>query len=373
MIGIYLFSAFITILYLWLILYLNNGWSAIPEYITIHQGKTFVTVIIPFRNEEDNITLLLAALKNQKYDNNKWDIIFVDDHSIDNSAEIIRSFISNFPKAELISLPLSETGKKSALAHAAIKTNAELLLFTDADCIMGDKWISSVVSYYEENKNVFISAPVLIQSGNSFFSKFQRLEFLSLSGSGAASFGNSNPIMTNGANMAVKRDIYLESLEYLMENTPSGDDIFLLLHLKKKYPDKLGYLKSKDAIVNTSPMPDLSSFIKQRLRWVSKARYYSDKYIIATAIIVFLINLLLLVSFVMGFIISDFFIVWILIFILKSIIDYRFLRKISKFMGSKISVGFFIINQLIYFFYIVFTGFLGNLISIKWKERKIKI
>jgi cellulose synthase/poly-beta-1,6-N-acetylglucosamine synthase-like glycosyltransferase len=332
-------------------------------------GTTFVTVIIPFRNEEIHIPSLLKALKSQTYPTGKWNVLFVDDHSTDRSCTLIQS---GFPEAELIFLPSDVLGKKSALEYGAKIAKGELLLFTDADCTPGNKWISSMVSYYESIHPVLISAPVILEAGNSFFSKFQALEFLSLSGSGAASFGNQNPIMANGANLAVRRDIYIENLENRFITTPSGDDIFLLLSLKKKYPGKLVYLKSDDAIVRTSSMPNLKSFILQRLRWTSKARHYKDKSIILTSILVFFVNFWLLACIVSGLFISGFFIIWGAVFLLKSSADYIFLKKVAGFTGQGSLLKIFVLSQLVYFLYIGFTGIVGNLTAVKWKERKIK-
>ena len=366
---VYLFSGILITLYIWLILWFYKGWSNIATHSVINRGSTFVTVIIPFRNEEIHIPSLVQALESQTYPSDKWNIIFVDDHSADQSCNLIRSTL---PEAELIHLPSDISGKKSALEYGAVRSNAELLLFTDADCIPGNKWISSIVSYYESIHPVLISGPVIMEAGNSFLSKFQALEFLSLSASGAASFGNKNPIMTNGANLAVRRDVYIEYLGNSHNITPSGDDIFLLLSLKKKYPGNLVYLKSVDAIIRTFPVPDLKSFILQRLRWTSKARYYRDTSIISVAVLVFLINFWLIVCIVSGFFIPGFFIIWGLIFFLKFSADYIFLRKVAGFTEQDSLLKNFVLSQLVYFLYIGFTGIVGNLTAVKWKGRKIK-
>jgi poly-beta-1,6-N-acetyl-D-glucosamine synthase len=351
-------------LYFWLIMWFYKGWNRITTQSFIKPGCTFVTVIISFRNEEAHIPILLKALKSQDYPSSNWNALFVDDHSSDQSCTLIRS---GFPEAELIFLPSDVLGKKSALEYGAKKSKAELLLFTDADCIPGCKWISSMVSFYESKQPVLISGPVIQEAGTSFLSKFQALEFLSLSGSGAASFGNQNPIMANGANLAVRRDVYIENLENRFNSTPSGDDIFLLLSLKKKYPRNLAYLKSCDAIIRTSSMPNLKLFIQQRLRWTSKARYYKDKSIILTSILVFIINFWLIVC-----IVSGFFIIWGAVFLLKSLADYIFLKKVAGFTGQVSLLKIFVLSQLVYFLYIGFTGIVGNLTAVKWKERKIK-
>jgi hypothetical protein len=128
-----------------------------------------------------------------------------------------------------------------------------------------------------------------------------------------------------------------------------------------------------DALVTTFPMPDLKQFVQQRLRWVSKTRYYKDKWIILTAALVLMINLWLLFCVVSGFFISEFFIIWGATFIMKSFGDYLFLRKVTGFTGQGHLLRNFVLSQFVYFLYISFAGIIGNLIKVKWKERKIKV
>lgn len=144
-------------------------------------------------------------------------------------------------------------------------------------CKAHKNWISTIVSFYSIHKPVLIAGPVVITPLPGFFSKFQSLEFFSLIGSTAGSFGIQNPIMLNGANLTVEREAYYESIGSLENRSVSGDDVFLLLDIKRKYPEKLMFLKSTEAIVSVNPLNTVSEYIQQRLRWVSKSKYYSDR------------------------------------------------------------------------------------------------
>jgi biofilm PGA synthesis N-glycosyltransferase PgaC len=302
MISILIFSTVISLAYSILIIRFVRGWNSIPEYRATEGGiDTEVSIIIAFRNEEKNLPALFKALQEQSYPQSATEIIFADDHSDDQSANLVREFILSVGKARLIGLKKSDSGKKKALAIAASEANGKLLIFTDADCLPGKEWIKTIVSCYQEKKPVLISSPVVMQSSSGFFSRFQSLEFYSLMASTAGAFGIHNPIMVNGANLAVEKNIYLESIEFLQNQTPSGDDIFLLIHLKKKFPGKLIFLKSFEAIVNAKPYSGFFSFLQQRLRWTSKSRFYTDKSVIMTALIVLLINLWLFTCLVLSF------------------------------------------------------------------------
>src|ERR1700678_811099 len=97
-----------------------------------------VSVIIPARNEEACLAACLQSLIAQN--GVPFEIIVVDDHSIDHTREIASSF-SNSPdqiKVRVIdagSLPAGWTGKNNALTTGARTARGEWLLFTDADTI----------------------------------------------------------------------------------------------------------------------------------------------------------------------------------------------------------------------------------------------
>jgi cellulose synthase/poly-beta-1,6-N-acetylglucosamine synthase-like glycosyltransferase len=373
MIEILIFSAGISLAYVLLIRRYLEGWNSIQEY---HDQSNIsdlnVTVIIAFRNEEKNLPPLFDSLVEQSYPNSAFDIIFIDDHSEDKSASLVRDFVSSGANARLISMESSDTGKKKALALAALEARGKLLLFTDADCIPGKEWIKTIVSRYRRDKPVLIASPVIIKPGSSFFSRFQSLEFFSLIGSTAGSFGIHNPIMVNGANLAVEKEIFIESIDFLQNKTPSGDDIFLLIHLKKNYKERLVFLKSLDATVNVNPHSNLFTFLQQRLRWTSKSRFYKDKSLIYSALVVLILNLWILNCFIMAFFKTPYVIIGGAVFLVKTIIDYLFLRKILKFFKFERLLKFFVLSQFLYFLYISFTGVAGNFIPSKWKGRSVR-
>jgi len=373
MITILIFSLGICLAYSILIVRYGFGWDSIPEFHTKPSLQlTDVSVIIAFRNEEKNLPALFKALHEQTYPQSATEVIFVDDHSLDKSAQLVKEFVGSYPNAFLQELDPKQTGKKKALAAASVEAKGKLLLFTDADCIPSKTWIETIVSYYQQNHPLIIAGPVILTPSASFFSRFQSLEFFSLIATTAGAFGNKNPIMVNGANLAVEKEIYTDSIEFLENQTPSGDDVFLLFNIKKKFPDRLLFLKSTDACVYTKPHSGLFSYLQQRLRWVSKARYYKDKSIIAAAVIVLLINLWLLNCLIMSFINPFFLFFGGVVFLIKSVADYLLLRKVLVFFDMKSLLKIFMISQFLYFLFVTYTGIAGNFISSRWKGRIVK-
>jgi len=226
-------SIALLLIYLSIILTYYYGWNKIQEYNQDNNDLNIsVSVIVAFRNEENNLPQLIECLKNQSHQN-KIEFLFVNDHSTDMSVKKIKPIISGLNNFRLLELPQNKTGKKEAIKYAIENTEGELIVTTDADCHMGNNWLNIIVSYYEKNRPLLISAPVLIEKQNNWFSNFQSIELLSLVGSGAGAIRVKKPIMCNGANMAFARDFYTKSTDLSNKKYVSGDDVFLLLAAKK--------------------------------------------------------------------------------------------------------------------------------------------
>src|SRR6186713_155731 len=96
-------SVLLLLLYVILIIYYRSGWLSIEDYvISKEKFPTKVTVIIPARNEETNISACLASIIANNFPLEQLQIIVVDDHSEDRTAEIVRSFSKQH--VQLISL-----------------------------------------------------------------------------------------------------------------------------------------------------------------------------------------------------------------------------------------------------------------------------
>jgi glycosyltransferase involved in cell wall biosynthesis len=97
-----------------------------------------LTVIVPARNEEDCLGACLQSLVNQSEDvfalGRDWELIVVDDHSTDRTAEIARGF-AGITVIEAGKLEKGWTGKANAVWTAARHARGRWLLFTDADTL----------------------------------------------------------------------------------------------------------------------------------------------------------------------------------------------------------------------------------------------
>lgn len=113
-----------------------------------------VSILIPARNEESNITKSLLSAINQTYQNTE--IIVLDDKSTDKTAEIVYEIIKKYPKHKITlyqgsDLPAGWNGKSWACYNLASYANGDYILFIDADVILSKYAIAS--SLYEIQKH----------------------------------------------------------------------------------------------------------------------------------------------------------------------------------------------------------------------------
>ncbi len=174
------------------------GWSRLKPFDPATHAYTFstkVSVIIPARNEEENIPVLLEALQQQSYPANLFEVIVVDDFSTDRTADVVRYFPATNVRLVRMADHLSpeerlNSYKKKAIETAITMATGHLIVTTDADCVMGTKWLEAVVKCYEIHKPKFIAAPVSYHHEDNFFKKLQSLDFMTMQGiTGAVAYG----------------------------------------------------------------------------------------------------------------------------------------------------------------------------------------
>src|SRR5690606_30809499 len=135
----------ITLLYVLLIGSLIMGFNKVPTYkLTESTAKTTFTVIVPFRNEAENLPALLKSIQDLKYPNDLFEVILVDDESNDNSVEVIKKVLDTSrlrrDTRTDISIINSErkthAPKKDAITTAIHSAKYEWIVTTDADCLL---------------------------------------------------------------------------------------------------------------------------------------------------------------------------------------------------------------------------------------------
>ncbi|MBI2731190.1 MAG: glycosyltransferase [Sphingobacteriales bacterium] len=367
------------IFYVLLLLFYRRSWQQMPlvEAEEKYQPETTISVIVPARNEEKNIASCLFSILEQSYPPHLFEVIVVDDQSEDNTAKIVQRLLNMYANLSCIRLTIEDNVtvayKKKALETGIKKAKGKLIVTTDADCIVPEKWLKTIAAYYEHKKAVFIAAPVVIAPAKGFVKLFQSLDFLTLQGITGASVFTGFHSMCNGANLAYEKKVF-EEVEGFdgIDAIASGDDMLLMHKIYKKHPQAVVYLKSKEAIVTTQPVESWKAFFNQRIRWASKAGKYDDKRIFGVLLLVYLFNLFFLVILVACFFIPALWWYLISFFLLKILYELLFLVPVAGFFEKERLLWWFPLMEPLHIVYTIIAGLLGSITKYEWKGRKVK-
>jgi len=362
-----LFIKVVFVFYVLMILCFMIGWRRNKAHLA--SPSYSVSVVIAIRNEQDNIKRLIQSLKNQDYDKELYDVIIIDDHSDDNSLDLLSNEQLNWPKLKLLSMNDDEYGKKKAILKGVGFSESEIIITTDADCFFSSNWIALMSASFSDKRINFVSGPVAFKDSSAIVNKIQDLEFLSLVGSGAGAIGVNRPIFCNGANMAYRREIFMQVNNYSKDNISSGDDVFLLHMVKKFYPGSIVFLKKYKAIVFTKPILNFKDFVNQRIRWTSKSTNYKDVDTILVSLLVLSVNLSLLLLLFLSPFDHVYLNAFTSLFLIKLMIDFVFFIPVLSFFKKQELIKWVLPAQILYPFYITLIVLISNLFSFSWKGR----
>jgi cellulose synthase/poly-beta-1,6-N-acetylglucosamine synthase-like glycosyltransferase len=340
---------------------------------------TSFSVIIPARNEAENIDTCLRSILQQAYPKELLEVIVVNDHSTDATVEVIQALQKEYSQLQLINLADHVDGssinayKKKAIELAISKSKGDWIITTDADCEIPERWLELYDAYIQTNQSVLVAGPVMFTYHPTILSLFQLLDFLSLQGITAAAVSAGYHTMCNGANLAYKKEVFYEVGQFKgIDQLASGDDMLLMYKIKQKYPNQLGYLFHPDAIVTTAPMHTWKDFLNQRIRWASKADRYDDKSVFRILALVYAVNLGLFVLLPINLFVAGEIAHWLTLMLIKTVVELYFLWPVSQFYRHRDSLLYFPFMQPLHLLYTVIAGWLGKFGSYQWKGRSVK-
>lgn len=366
MIAIVLFS--VVLVYAVTIASLIYGFTKVNsfDYIGL-KPKTKFSIVVPFRNEAENLPILLDSFSKLNYPNDLFEVILVDDCS---SEEFMVPSLK-YNVSVIKNIRVSNSPKKDAISTAMQLVKTDWIITTDADCAVNKNWLLALDNYIQLNPEVsMIAGAVKYECENSFLHHFQQLDIASLQGATIGSFGLKKGFMCNGANFAYTKSFFQELNGFEGNDTiASGDDVFLLQKAIARFSEKVHYLKSQDTIVITKPMADWKSLFYQRVRWASKTGSYQSGFGKGLGLIVFGGNLVWVLSvgcWVLGL---TSFLNIILPFLLKFIVDAVLIYKANHFL-TKSRMRYLILGSLFYPFFSVSVALYSLFGKYEWKGRR---
>ena len=362
----------LTLIYTSKIFYFYRG------LLHINLGKNkqqfMVTVLIPARNEEQNISKCLDSLVKQNYPRDKLEIIVIDDDSDDRTGEIVESYSSKFPYIRIIYLgqcPRGVSPKKRALQVGVEAAENEIIFTTDADCWASPNWISEMIIHFEPEVGVVIGyVGFSKESEKNRFHKIQSLEFIGLTMAGIGSIAAGDPIIANGANLAFRRCVFKEVGGYRGEDRIiSGDDDLLLQRIDRTTDWDIRACISPGSFVFTQPLSGIFTFIKQRIRWASKGLIYKKTALVLFLLATYLFYLLLFISLPFSLLFISHYPYPLIAFLIKLAVDFLLIVKGTALVRRQDLRKYFLITEILQIPYILYVGFAGILGKFEWKGR----
>lgn len=185
-----------------------------------------LTIIIPARNEMDNLHVLLPSLLDMQYPA-EMEILVVDDNSIDRTVQVAKSY-----GVRVLQLdhepPDGWLGKPFACHQGALNAGGDWFLFTDADTLHSPNGIPASISYAQENRLDCLSLFLKHKSTGW-------LDQLAVDAAFAGLFTNwhASKHLLNGQYILIQRKAYFESGGFESVRNESLEDVAFGSLLKK--------------------------------------------------------------------------------------------------------------------------------------------
>ncbi len=358
-------------IYVVLILWVCAQWK-IQKTRKIDKGflaETFISVIVPVRNEEDYIIACIQSILQNDYPANLFELIVVDDHSDDNTLSLIK--VLNHPNLKILELKDSDDRsrfKKAALKYAIGKANGDLILCTDGDSIVSREWLKHHAYGYQLEGALFQTGPVMFHEEKSLLARFQSLDMLGLMAITNAGISTKRFFMANGANMSFDKRIFQEINGFEeADKWASGDDMFLIEKFRQRDDKSIHFIKSARASIRTKVQENLSGYLSQRKRWATKSSAYAFSQLNVLMIFVSL----LCANIVLAAFLTSWKVFFISVF-LKVIVDYYFLMTMTKYFDRKDLNASYFPSIPMHIGHILYSAWCAVFPSkYSWKGRKI--
>jgi cellulose synthase/poly-beta-1,6-N-acetylglucosamine synthase-like glycosyltransferase len=338
-----------------------------PEHII--SELPFISIIVAFKNEEKNVANCLKALINQDYPAEVAEIIAVDDHSSDNTLQMIQQLAVKNSQILVVDKPqlnLLKSSKKAALAAGVEASKGEILLFTDADCRPKPEWAKKMVSHYDDSTALVAGFSPQRSGESPLWDGFLLLDSLAAAAVAAASIGWQHGVTCSGRNLSYRTDILKKIGGYEnLPNSVSGDDDFVLQAVSRLYDWKVKYSFENASHVPSIGPKNLSRFINQKTRHISASKEYSTKVQLAY-FIYHVSNYCLWISAI--FVSIHSLSIWPLI--IKLAADSLLFITMAKSLKISWRIDAFFLWQLLFPFYHFIAGICGLLGYVTWKTDK---
>jgi cellulose synthase/poly-beta-1,6-N-acetylglucosamine synthase-like glycosyltransferase/peptidoglycan/xylan/chitin deacetylase (PgdA/CDA1 family)/spore germination protein YaaH len=228
----------------------------------MHAGEAyapFVSVIVPAYNEEVVIKNTINSLLASDYEN--YEIIVVDDGSLDRTCEIIRESFSGNERVRLFSE--ANAGKATALNTGLRHAHGEIVIALDADTLFAAQTIGALVHRFYDPKMGAVAGNAKVGNRINIVTRWQALEYITSQNMDRRAFASLNCItVVPGAVGAWRRELIEKAGGFQSDTLAEDQDLTLSI---RRMGFSIGY--EEDAVAWTEAPDQLRPLARQRFRW----------------------------------------------------------------------------------------------------------
>ncbi|SRX74959.1 glycosyltransferase [Aequorivita antarctica] len=267
MVLLYVFGAVALINCVYYLFFSKLAFLKTSERIT--SEKYSVSLIVCAKNEAENLKKNIPFWQQQDYSN--FEIILINDASVDETLEVMESFAENDSRIQIVNVKNNEAfwaNKKYALTLGIKRAKNTRLIFTDADCYPAStEWLAIMADKFSDEKQLVLGYGAYEKSPG-FLNKMIRFETLMTAVQYLSYAKAGNPYMGVGRNLAYTSNLYYENNGFISHiKIPSGDDDLFVNETAT----------SKNVAICIEPEAFTYSYAKKnKKKWhIQKKRHYS--------------------------------------------------------------------------------------------------
>ncbi len=231
--------------------------------------KPTVAIIIAARNEEAEIRQCLDSIARLSYPSHLLEVLILDDGSTDNTAQIVREYGRAYPHITLVPVQQGSgnlKGKTNAIAQGIKQSTGEIILFTDADCIVPVRWVEETVKYYTDSSVGIVAGFTALQI-RRWFDAIQALDWFLLFSVAAATIRLRYPVTAVGNNLSVRRAAYEKVGGYTNIPFSVTEDYALFHAVTRTTAFRARFPVDPAALVESEACANVRDLSQQKMRW----------------------------------------------------------------------------------------------------------
>jgi len=354
---LFILAVFVSSIY-WIVLY---GRIHFSKEVVRYGEKRNKSIVIAGKDEYVNIQQNLPFLADLQ---DITEIIFVNDHSSDDSNVVLKQLAAKNQMIKIIIPSKNIPGKKLGLTEGIEHSNTNIIVLTDADCKPADpKWAQIMGSYLDDDHRLVLGYGPLKKT-TGWVNAFSRFETIITA---IQYFGFALlkiPYMGVGRNMAFRKDLFKDVNGYNDHmHIPSGDDDLLVQQAAKNTNIRISL--DRDSFVYSDSKATWNEYTAQKKRHMAVSTSYSLMHQVLLSIhpflhiLSFMLGVFLLFNGCFTLVLSVMVIRWIVLMIT----GYSSFKRLD---GKDLFLFIPIFDIMLIPYYLYFAGAAFNPKNAKW-------